>query len=130
MAPVEEVVFPDQEQEGCNQEVGLAKEQQADDCDQDSAQRADVAFLLHKLFKGQDNEQGRHHEIETLNLQVKGAAQEAAEKGPENPVEIIQCTNPNLHRGLIITSWNLQTVVDNKGLVRQAKPANRTGDTW
>ena len=38
------------------------------DGDHNSTQGTDMALLLHKLFKGQNNEQGRHHEIEALNL--------------------------------------------------------------
>lgn len=68
MSSIKEVVFPDQEQESRNQEVSLPKEQEADDGDHNSTQGTDMALLLHKLFKGQNNEQGRHHEIEALNL--------------------------------------------------------------
>ena len=121
MTTVEVVVLGDQEQEGRDQEVGLAENQQAPDRDRHPAERADVALLLHELLQGQDDEEGRHHEVQPLDLDVEGRTEEAAEKGPQHPVAVVQHGDPELDRGLVTVVRHPQAVVDHEGLVGQAK---------
>ena len=80
-----------------------------------------MIFLFEPLLQEDDHEHGGHHKIQTFGVEGNQGAEEPAQGSAGDPIQLIQCRDPEEKPALVNFRRNSGGAGDGEGLVTQAE---------